>query len=118
MKKALLSLLFITAGFICVMFGILIGRHTSQHFYAPSNTVSIEGTDETTAAEHPGLLNINSATLIQLTDLPGIGPTLAQRIIDYRTVNGDFTSIEELLLIEGIGEGKLKGIQDYISTGG
>ena len=63
-------------------------------------------------------IDINSATEAQLTELPGIGETLAQRILSYRMQNGAFSSPEELLNIEGIGHTKLEAILDLITTGG
>ena len=62
-------------------------------------------------------ININSATSTQLEALPGIGPTYAQRIIDYRNANGPFTSPSQLLNISGIGEKRLAAIWDYITIG-
>jgi competence protein ComEA len=61
-------------------------------------------------------LNINLATAEQLDTLPGIGPAIAQRIIDYRTTNGPFNSIDELLNIEGIGEGTFEELKDLIAV--
>lgn len=66
-----------------------------------------------TAAPEP--VDINSADADALKQLPGIGDTLAERIIAYREKNGFFAGTEELLLVDGIGEGKLEDIRDYIS---
>ncbi|MCU1606768.1 MAG: Competence protein ComEA-like protein with helix-hairpin-helix repeat region [Modestobacter sp.] len=55
------------------------------------------------AAAPGGLLDLNSATVADLDALPGIGPVLAQRIVDHRTVQGRFTSIEQLDDVSGIG---------------
>jgi competence protein ComEA len=64
-----------------------------------------------------GLVNINTANLAQLETLPGIGPTTAQNIIDHRTANGPFASIEAIMDVAGIGEGKFAQIQDLITIG-
>ncbi len=61
-------------------------------------------------------ININYATLEELESLPGIGPVLAQRIIEYREVYGPFVDIEELLNVEGIGESLLEQIRDLITV--
>ena len=62
-------------------------------------------------------VDINTATASELEDLIGIGPTLAQAIVDYRDRHGPFSSVEELLEVSGIGEGKLDGIRDDITVG-
>jgi competence protein ComEA len=61
-------------------------------------------------------LNINLATAEELDTLPGIGPAIAQRIIDYRTANGPFNSIDELLNIEGIGEETFEELKSLIAV--
>lgn len=64
-------------------------------------------------SQAPGLLDINTATLEQLQTLPGIGATLAQRIIDYRNAHGPFAKLADLTLVEGIGLDILDKITDY-----
>ena len=63
-----------------------------------------------------GLVNINSATQTELETLPGIGPSLALRIINYRTENGRFASIEDIKNVSGIGENKFNDIKKYITV--
>lgn len=66
-----------------------------------------------------GQMDINNASLTELTDLPGIGPVLAQRIVEYRTEHGPFSAPEDLMNIKGIGPAKLAKILPYIQlTGG
>ena len=60
------------------------------------------------------LVNINSATQTDLESLPGIGPSTAIKIINYRNENGKFKSIEDLKNVSGIGEAKFNNIKKYV----
>ena len=59
-------------------------------------------------------LDVNSATALQLERLPGIGPVLAKRIIDYRKRYGPFRHIDDLDKVKGIGPAKLAKLRDYV----
>ena len=61
-----------------------------------------------------GLVNINTASAEELQTLSGIGPSMAQSIIDERTKNGVFASVDDLMRVSGIGEKKLAKIKDFI----
>jgi competence protein ComEA len=63
-----------------------------------------------------GLININTATLEELDRLPAIGPVIAQRIIEYRTTQGPFMSVEDILNVEGIGQATFDKIKDLITV--
>jgi len=67
-------------------------------------------------AAEKATLNLNSATLDQLATLPGIGPKVAERILEYRTKNGDFKKIEELMNVKGIGEKSFLKIKPLVSV--
>ncbi len=62
-------------------------------------------------------ININSATLVELQELPSIGVKIAQRIIDFRKKNGNFKRIEEIMKVKGIGEKTFLRFKDLITTG-
>lgn len=61
------------------------------------------------------IVRINSATIEQLDTLSGVGPSIAKKIIDYRTQNGGFKNIEELKLVSGIGDKMYEKIKDDVS---
>jgi competence protein ComEA len=62
-----------------------------------------------------GRVNINTATLEELDGLPGIGPTAAQAIIDYRQIIGPFDILEDIQNVPGIGAATFERIRDYIT---
>lgn len=72
-------------------------------------------TDMALNSANPSKINLNQATLEELTALAGIGPELAQRIIDYRTSTGGFKTSDELKKIKGIGPRKFELLKDRIS---
>lgn len=126
-------LILITCAFAMLTLGFLLGRLTAPGdtivtqlpretrpapaaetlSVVPAGEAPVSGTD---SAPEQDLLNINTATLEQLDSLPGIGPVIAQRIIDYRTENGPFTAVSQLTLVEGIGDKRLMAIIDLITT--
>ena len=59
-------------------------------------------------------VNINEAKQEDFEQLPGIGPSISKKIIEYREQNGKFTSIDELQEVKGIGESKFENIKEYI----
>jgi competence protein ComEA len=61
-------------------------------------------------------ININTAPTSELETLPGIGPSLAKKIVEFRETHGPFLEIEDLLKVSGIGPAKLEGIQDLITV--
>ncbi len=63
-----------------------------------------------------GPVNLNSATGAQLDALPGVGPVLAQHILDWRTAHGQFTSIDQLREVSGIGEAKYADLKSLVTV--
>jgi len=67
------------------------------------------------ASDPTGLININSASVDELIELPNIGETRANAIIDYRNLNGPFTNIDDVVKVSGIGDITFKLIKDLIT---
>lgn len=63
-----------------------------------------------------GAVNLNTATIDQLDELPGVGPVTAQSIVDWRTENGPFRSVDDLLEVRGIGEGTVGDLRDLVTV--
>jgi competence protein ComEA len=71
------------------------------------------------AAEAPsGVVNVNTASAEQLDLLPGVGPAIASRILDYRQKNGAFKSLDDLMLVQGIGEKSFAKMKPYLTLTG
>jgi competence protein ComEA len=73
---------------------------------APQTGTSSGPTTNSGPTASSGPLDLNSATLEQLESLPGIGPSLGQRILDWRAAHGRFTSVQELREVSGIGDAR------------
>jgi competence protein ComEA len=63
-----------------------------------------------------GLVNLNTADATELETLPGLGPELAARIVEWRTQNGRFSSVDDLLNVTGIGAKTLSGLAELVTT--
>jgi len=74
------------------------------------------GGDFPANASMGGKLNINRASTSELDGLPGVGPVLAKRIVEYRATNGSFTSIDELQKVAGIGPSKFSELRKFVTT--
>jgi len=86
---------------------------------APAPTNPAPPTSNASNAATPSAqtkLNLNTATLEELDALPGIGPALAQRILDYRSEHGGFKSVEELKEVRGIGDTLFADLKDLVTV--
>ena len=139
-KQKIPILVLITCIFAAFVFGFFAGRNlnrtpvqirtispapettlvsTEDAAATETETASTESSDSA-ASENASVsfpININTATSAQLENLPGIGPVIAQRIVDYRNAYGPFTSPGQLINVSGIGEKRLAAILDYITIG-
>lgn len=83
---------------------------------AATPQVSYAQQEQAPVAAPKTTVNLNTATIEQLTTLPGIGPKTAERILEYRTKNGSFKKIEELMNIKGIGEKNFLKLKPLVSA--
>jgi len=62
-------------------------------------------------------LDLNSATAAQLDALPGVGPVLAQRIVEWRAAHGRFVSVDQLNQVSGVGDAKFADLKPLVTVG-
>jgi len=82
---------------------------------AQSKSTPKAATAATATAAAP--VNLNTATAEQLATIPGVGPKMAERIIDYRQKNGSFKKIEDLMNVSGVGEKSFLKMKPLITVG-
>lgn len=112
--KSEIILLGLTAVFLCALAGLSLRDRQDR---VPGVVIETEAEvpREEIAPDIPPV-DLNTATAEELDTLPGIGESLARRIIAYREANGPFGSIEEIMEVSGIGEAKFAELEDRVTV--
>ena len=114
--KSELALLGLTAVFLCALAGLSL-RDRQDRVPGAVIETEVEVPREEIAPDFPPV-DLNTATAEELDTLPGIGESLARRIIAYREANGPFTSIEQIMEVSGIGEATFAELRDRVTVDG
>ena len=112
--KSEIILLGLTAVFLCALAGLSL-RDRQDRVPGVVIETEVEVPREEIAPDFPPV-DLNTATAEELDTLPGIGESLARRIIAYREANGPFGSIEEIMEVSGIGEAKFAELEDRVTV--
>ena len=84
---------------------------------APAVSAQTKAPQAKSAATTTAPVNLNTATAEQLATIPGVGPKMAERIIDYRQKNGGFKKVEDLMNVSGVGEKSFLKMKPLITVG-
>jgi competence protein ComEA len=87
--------------------GVSVARYSAH-------SRSSRGASRSKKAPPPASISLNTASLGQLQQLPGVGPATARQIVEYRKTHGPFRSIDELLVLKGIGPKKLAKMREFV----
>src|SRR5207245_10451085 len=87
-----------------------------EQVVVPKKGETLPGAAGGSAQQPGGKVNINNATESDFENLPGIGPVLAQKIVDYRNQHGTFRTIQDLMKVTGIGQKKFDSLSAYVTV--
>ncbi len=99
---------------------LLLVLFAAVFVFAPQNGICAEekaAQPAMKAGALSGPVNINTATPEELAKLPGIGPKIAEEIVNYRKEHGAFKTIRDIVNVKGVGDKKYEAIQDKITVG-
>lgn len=108
-----ISTIVLSIALIASLSVFLFIRYFEEKSYVPPIIETLATTEKETSAQSLHI-NINTADKTELQQLPGIGESKAAAIVEYRLEYGNFSSIEEIMKVTGIGEGLFSAISEYI----
>ena len=114
LKRSEICIIALTLLLLAAAVGIQTGKGNSEADFSVENLNAVQAYSDDADS---GRININTATAQELETLKGIGPALAQRIIDYRSEHGDFRRIEDIRFVRGISTQVFEDIRDFITVG-
>ena len=114
LKNHEILIICVTAACILFTVGFFVGRGSAETT-VQLQTIVEEKNEQNTENSLPKI-DLNTADQEHLCTLPGVGEAIAERILSYREENGDFSSIEELKNVSGIGEKVFEGLRDRIAV--
>lgn len=93
-----------------------VSSDAAKHSATKADASELYASDPNSTETEASKININTASVLDLTKLDGIGETTARKIIAYREEMGEFASIEEIMEVDGIGEKKFEAMREKISV--
>ena len=103
---------------LLLLAGVFLAGILVMHFFQQESGYTVTTQRQGQEAVLPEKINLNTATASQLETLDGIGPKLAQRIIDDREANGPFASVDDLDRVSGIGPATVENLRDFVTVEG
>lgn len=93
-----------------------VKENAKQEYISSDDGNTVSGNSKGKGKEEKIMVNINTAAQSELEMIPGIGPSTALKIIEYRKENGKFNSIEDIKNVKGIGDAKFNSMKEYITV--
>ena len=100
-----------------ILMAAILGIAVSAAVASAQNKATTSKAAATVTATATAPVNLNTATVEQLATIPGVGPKMAERIIDYRQKNGGFKKVEDLMNVSGVGEKSFLKMKPLITVG-